>query len=259
MAKKGKAAKKSLEAPIVSEADKAKAVKMLEDEATIKRARTSMAAWLAKSGKRDIYNAWSTESKKSFLVAYHADRMNKHDAKNTQKSTRKVSHKDSVYTGYTWMNLQQMINMWGDDKAKAKRDKFDTMPDRHQPDPDTKSDDAMNREYKVFRTEGGEHQEEENANEDESVGKIEDKEAAAALRGQLDAMTGVLTGAQWLDADTNLSDEADATIVKKEHEETTVVSGSVDLQKISNTFCSNQKIDKSTLFQKYQKNPKNKF
>ena len=137
--------------PNVTAKEVADAEKVLKDETEKRRANSNMMYWLQLQDKRAEYDNLSPKLRKEFALSWYAWSLREGDT--TKVSKRALGAEKREKDVGKWMSKQELINKYGETKAKKKIAALDLKPARHRPDRDTQDDGEWDREYRVFEDE----------------------------------------------------------------------------------------------------------
>jgi hypothetical protein len=107
--------------------------------------------YLAQHGAKDAYDCWSSQQKREFLLAQVALKIQEGKIKSDLQTVRQITVSSETDNDWAWMSKQEMINLWGTEKAEAK---INSGKLATQADPDTGEWGEWLTEYKIHRKKG---------------------------------------------------------------------------------------------------------
>lgn len=139
----------SIEKPIVSASDIAKAKEALKDEKAKKRANSNMMYYLQSKGQKDDYASMSVAERKHFFEVWFADKMK--GGETASSSTKDIGSDKQSGSTFQWVSKHHLTTLLGKEKAEARiaSNKMLTRPDSV-----TGLMDEWSLEYKLY-TDGG--------------------------------------------------------------------------------------------------------
>ena len=188
---KAKAVAPPIEKPVVTKAEYDAASKILQDEAEMKRQRSSLSFFLEQKGQKEEFTNWKNPAKLEFLTMHLADKLKSGNLRGTLKTLRKVEHVSRADDWHEWWNKQQMIDRWGTEKAEAKikSGKLESRGDEL-----TGEEGEWLSEYKIFFKKVGTESLDRNINEIDIPKDLDSAEAKASALTFLDDTANGLLG-----------------------------------------------------------------
>jgi len=135
--------------PVVSPDDIARAKKALEDEKFKKRANSNMHYWLQSQGRKAEFDQMTPKQRKEFFDSWIAQKLK--SGETTSSGIKDIGTKKQDGSTYQWVSKHQLIQLLGEDKAKARiaSGKMQT-----RADPVTGLSDEWSLEYKLVNDVG---------------------------------------------------------------------------------------------------------
>jgi hypothetical protein len=110
-----------------------------------------MMYWLKSTAKREAYDEASAADKKVFALEWFAWSLKEGSSDKTAK--RKIGHEKTKKEVGRWWSKHKIIDMFGEQKAKARIEAYDKDPKKHRPDRETGLDGEWHREYYILEDE----------------------------------------------------------------------------------------------------------